>query len=104
MTSRWSTSGPPFNLITSEGYGSLIDIGGDLTISGPAVSFELGNGVHVRGRFTLDGTKLSSLARFDHSLRVVGSLRVTNNANLTRLTAFSLIGDLEVSHNAAADM
>ena len=91
----------PFNLITSDGYSNLRDIGGDLTISGPAVSFDLGGGVNVRGRFTLDGTKLSSLARFDNSLRVVGSLRVTNNANLTKLTAFALIGDLEVSHNAA---
>lgn len=90
----------PFNLAFRGHFGAM-DIGGNLVISGPVASFEPRDRIAVRGRFVLDGTRLETLARFEHSLRVGRGLRVSNNARLTDLSAFTVLGDLEVTGNAA---
>jgi hypothetical protein len=90
----------PFSLAMRGRFGSM-DIGGDLRIAGPATEFEPGDGIRVRGRFVLEGTRLTTLARFEGSLDVLQALRVSNNNRLTDLSAFALIGDLEVTGNSA---
>lgn len=86
--------------LAMRGHFGHMEIGGNLTISGPVVTFEAGDGISVDGEFVLDGTRLQRIARFERSLRVGQRLRVSNNARLIDLSSFSLIGDLEVTGNA----
>ena len=88
----------PFNLMMRGHFGRM-EIDGNLTISGPVATFEAGDGFDIRGNFVLDGTSLETIARFPDSIRVIQRLVVSNNPRLEDLSAFAILGDLEVTHN-----
>jgi cysteine-rich repeat protein len=95
--------GFPFTLMMVNGYDGPMKIAGNLMVSGPVATLELGDFLTVDGRFVLDGTRLHTLTRWAHSIWVGKGLRVSNNTGLTDLSAFEVLAadaDLEITGNA----